>query len=822
MQITTSDNKPRGPQPGDLGIFVPPWGPPNAKIVLVGEAPGVEEVVQKKPFVGSSGRLLRERLHKVGLNPDMCYMTNIIKQKIRDNNFDLLYLDGDDREQPSSILIEAQQALRDEIKRIKPNLVVPLGSEALRAVTGLKGIDKWRGSIIAHDGLKIVPTFHPARMLRSYAELPIFTADLARVQRQSFFPEVRTPQTRIDIRPSIQQVVQFLEDLLARPRPIAFDIETSRGEDVHVRCLGIADSALHALVIPFVSSSNSGFDPSKSIYLGTTSGEDLNNYWTEFEEETILILLKKVFLDPRIKKMAQNAQFDSQVLASDFGIDIRGFERDTMVDHFALYPELPKGLDFIASLHTEIPYYSDYEVSSDDATWIYNGNDCIVTWQAAIELKKDLTNRVTHPGFSSVLFVDNHLLPTQQTMTRMGQRGILIDTVKRDEIKTKYELEMLAYEEAFSTEARRLAGPDAIKNIGSPHQLKALFYDKMKMKTQYDHKTKRATTNSQAVKNLERLYPHAKILFDNLKAWSLRETLVTTFLNAKLKDGRWLASFNGVGTLGGRASSSSTFDGFGQNLQNIPNRTELGQPLRSMFVPDPGYVLIKGDLSQAQFRIAVWDAKIFRIMDKYLDSTFDVHRWVASLIYKVTEDKVSKQQRGVAKNGVYGGNFAMMAKRAAEVYEMPLDLATWVLVEYRKAIPEIPMWWLTVKKIIDTTRTIVSPHGQVRQFFERLEDTPYASIYRDAYAHICQAIEAFIIMRAAIVVEQILPQAPLLIQVHDELVLEAKEADLASVLPVLKRVMEYPVLFPGVAEPMIIPADLATGSNWRDVEKWKG
>ena len=95
-----------------------------------------------------------------------------------------------------------------------------------------------------------------------------------------------------------------------------------------------------------------------------------------------------------------------------------------------------------------------------------------------------------------------------------------------------------------------------------------------------------------------------------------------------------------------------------------------------------------------------WFANIRRLIGKYLtwNPNYDCHKWVASLIYKVEESKVTKEQRSVAKNGVYGGNYHMMPKRASQVYKLSLDLATWVLNSYRSALPEVPQWWRSVEK----------------------------------------------------------------------------------------------------------------------------
>lgn len=820
--------------------IVPPSGPLDAKIVIIGEAPGAEEESSGLPFVGSSGKLLNALLAKTGINRHECYITNVSQTRPPLNDFSTLYLDASKRE-ASSALSHSINRLHNELRRLHPNVIIPLGGEALRAVTGKKGIDAWRGSIIPSPFGKVVSTYHPARLLRVYPELPIAVQDLKRASEQSKFPEIKDLGLRLELNPSFSRVIEFLNSLQASRNKcrIAVDIETTRGNGTsHVRCLGIADSPTHALCIPFMSYSRTSYDP-KTIFLGPTSGPSVNNHWSYEEELSILTALDSVLSDPTIEKVGQNISFDAQILAREFGFKIRGLVQDTMVAAYTLYPELPKGLDFLASLYTEIPYYSDYDTSVDEELWKYNCLDAVSTYQIAAHLERSLGERgIEKQGsrlkttqiskeattFSSRVFFENHQLPAFQVMARVGQRGVRQDLNVRDTLRTQFQEDMQKYEKEFQA----IAGGEI--NPGSPKQLSELLYGKLGLTKQYNHKTKQLTTDEDAIEALYKKHPEHLPLFSSLLNWRKRQKLKSTYLECVLTpDNRLVTIYNAAGTLNGRCSSSATIDGLGTNQQNFPkrvwvdllgNKHDLGSPLRKMFIADPGCYLVKADLSQAQWRACVWDGEITRFIQRYRENPdFDIHRWLGSKIFSTTEEAVSKQQRDVAKNGVYGGQFGMMPKKAAIVYGTSLKEAELVLGVHRREIPEVPAWWKREQENINQTRTIVDPFGRVRVFHDRIND----DLYRDVYAAICQMIEADIILRTCILIELLpIPDCELVMQIHDEVVLQVKETALDPACQILKRLMEYPLQFPNVKEPLIIPSDISYGKNWLEQTKWKG
>jgi DNA polymerase I-like protein with 3'-5' exonuclease and polymerase domains len=150
---------------------------------------------------------------------------------------------------------------------------------------------------------------------------------------------------------------------------------------------------------------------------------------------------------------------------------------------------------------------------------------------------------------------------------------------------------------------------------------------------------------------------------------------------------------------------------------------------------------------------------------------------------------------------------------------MSLQIAKFILDSYHKAIPEIAVWWFNVQRQLATTRCLESPLGGRRLFFGRLDD----DTFREAYSHSAQSTVADLMNRALHLCEETFNEndCRVVLQVHDELVLEVR-ADSTTAqhyIQRLRNIMEYPMRFSGIAEPLVIPADISIGVNWYDQVK---
>ena len=150
-------------------------GPLDAKIMFVGEAPGREEEISGTPFIGGAGKVLNQLLSQAMITRNECYITNIMQDRPVNNDFGEFYKDKS-RKVPTQFLLDGYQRLKNEIEKVNPNVVVAVGGEALKALTGLKSVTKYRGSILFSmlvPQQKVIPIIHPAAIMRNWDFSPL-------------------------------------------------------------------------------------------------------------------------------------------------------------------------------------------------------------------------------------------------------------------------------------------------------------------------------------------------------------------------------------------------------------------------------------------------------------------------------------------------------------------------------------------------------------------------------------------------------------------------------------------------------------------------
>ena len=214
----------------------------------MGEAPGKEENETGIPFTGSSGHLLTQLLKQAGIDRADCYITNVVKYRPPNNQLSRLSEIGLSLEGSS-------KELREELTTLQPNVIVPLGEVAREAVTGLSGISKWRGSIIRSlptiGSVKVIPTFHPAYILRMYRSSALCLFDFDKIKREALTANFDSILIReFKINPSFNESLELL-NRFSKASVVALDIETDRGANF-IKCVGFADDINFAGCIPFI------------------------------------------------------------------------------------------------------------------------------------------------------------------------------------------------------------------------------------------------------------------------------------------------------------------------------------------------------------------------------------------------------------------------------------------------------------------------------------------------------------------------------------------------------------------------------------------
>ena len=519
-------------------------GNPDAKICILGEAPARVEMRQGKPLVGPSGELLERCMHSAKIVRRECYLLNVFETEVFKKREGKLIVDGNGEELWTSkdglteLGIERSKASLERLKACKANVIVPLGNTALSILYGDSRITKWRGSILEARGRKIVPTIHPAASLRgNYLWRHLIISDLDRAKKESKSPDLNLPQRELIIDPSYQDVLSWLGDIKRR---VAWDIEALNHQ---VSCISFAASRSRVMSIPLLD-------------------EWGKHRWMPDQELTIWLEIARILGDPGITKLGMNLIFDIGFILGQMGIHTRGPIQDIMIAQHVMYPDFPKGLDFICSMHTREPYYKD-----DGKMWARPWNDMELFWQYNCKdsagcfaaWDDELGPALERDGY---LTTYNNTIELFPIILYMQLRGIKVDRTRLEETKHEVEAAISAKELELEEAAEYPFNP------ASPKQCVEYFYVTKGITPYISRTTGRPTTDDKAMSRIFRRYnlKEAKLV-QEIRALS---KLLGTYLEVEFdRDSRVRCSYNPRGTTTGRLSSSQTIFGTGMNLQNL-------------------------------------------------------------------------------------------------------------------------------------------------------------------------------------------------------------------------------------------------------------
>ena len=753
-------------------MIVKPVGPLDAKIMFVGEAPGREEEIQGIPFVGGAGKILNQFLSQAMITRNDCYITNVMHDRPINNDFGQFYEDKG-RKTPSKFLLEGIQRLKGEIEKINPNVVVALGNEALRAITGLRSITKYRGSILFSSlvpGQKVIPTIHPAATMRNWDWAPLTLVDLERIKVEAESPTHEfTPRLYHKIE-SIERLKTEVKKAL-KAEFMSFDIETCNNQ---VSCIGFATSESYAFVVP--------------IHMFETSN------WTATDERIIWKLVKKL-LESDAKKIGQNVNFDMFFIRSTVGISVKNLWFDTMCAFHCVYPELPKSLATLCSIYTDQPYYKDMIKSE---YYKYNSLDCMVTYECAMKIKEELIEFRTWGVYKNVVH------PILNILLDMESNGVRVDLEKKD-IATASTSEEI---KALQTKWDKAVGHPL--NVNSPKKMAEFLYEELGLPPQYKRTTGKVTTDVKALHRLAAKYP--SVVFDYIERLRKVRKIYSTYLTAIVdEDDKIRCSYVLYGTESGRLASKMSRFGSGMNLQNVPKGI-----CREMIIPDPGCMFISGDLSQAEMRVVAWLANDTILINTF-ESGQDVFNVVASIVFDVEVEDVTPEQRDLAKHISHACNYGMGPMTLSEVSGLSFADSKEKLNAYHINFPRIRMWQMEIEAKLRKVRMLETPMGRRRQFFGRWNN----QLIRQAYSYIPQSTVSDVILMGMIELDRRLEKdCKILLNIHDEIVIQIPDLPgLKTWLPQIKALMVECMTIPIQINDRIlkIPVNTKHGYDWNEV-----
>lgn len=785
-------------------------GPFDAEIMIVGEAPGKEEIEQRQPFVGSSGRELSTMLGEAGIIRSACFITNCTSIRPPGNDIEhffyksvkeakMLNIEPLYGRYPKHELRSGIDVLYRAIQHINPRLIIALGETALWALTGKSGITKWRGStlpcVVPGVRSKVLATYHPAAILRMWSWRWIAVQDLRRAAIEASFDGLRDPGWRFRIRPSFEEVMEFLDDLLKRPRLIAEDIECYGGL---IDCVAIATSKKEAFNIPFYS-----------------ADRDHHSYWSFEEEKSIRLKLREVNTHPEMQIIWQNGSFDCQWFAKEEGY-LPNLTHDTMVMHHVCFAGLPKRLDFQASLYCdEYVYWKDDgklwnpKLHPQEQKWKYNCEDACRTYECYEKLQDALRAFNLQEQYNKQV---QEILPAA---LRMMLRGVRVDHEFAKKADKQLEERAASIDEWF----KKVLGHPL--NVNSNPQMKALFHDDFGCKKYVHRDTGKPTLNDEALEKTAKMYPLLRpLILKIVERRSLRVFRSNFFASQTSPDGRMRCSFNIAATETYRWSSSEGADGTGTNLQNIPKDKPSKHKMtkgivempnvRCWFIPDPDHTIVEVDLERADAQVVAWDADD-PIMKQILREGRDLWSEAAREIYGAKFDHTDRQ---TCKQAGHATDYGASARTIAAYIGKTVHEAEQFQRKWFGLFKRIKPWQEEKMMQLMTRRYVENAFGYRRFYFDRIDQ----SLLGQALAWVPQSTVALVINYGlANLHKNMLGRVTPLLQVHDSLVFQCLTVQLPNLLPEILENMRVTVPY---SDPLIIPVEpKASPVSWGDVEE---
>lgn len=396
-------------------------------------------------------------------------------------------------------------------------------------------------------------------------------------------------------------------------------------------------------------------------------------------------------------------------------------------------------------------------------------------------------------------------LPLTSVLARMEEAGVLIDPRELEVIGTEVE----ATAARLQTEIHAIAGEEF--NIGSPQQLGAILFEKLGLPGGKKTKTGWGT-GVEVLQGLCRDYPVCSLILEYREVTKLKNTYVDVIPRLTDRDGRLRTQFNQTSTATGRLSSANP------NLQNIPVRGELGRRIRKGFVAPAGCCLLAADYSQIELRLMA-HLSGDEDMRRAFRERQDIHDFTARQIFSVGDEAVSDLQRRIAKSVNFGLLYGMSDFGLAQRLEISRSEAKEMTTAYFARFPSVKAY---IKSVLEKGRDdgfVTTLLGR-RRYMPGLRSSNYllrSAAEREATNAPIQGSAADLMKLAMVRIDRVLRRQGLrsrmLLQIHDELMFEVPQTELATVAEIVRHEMEH-------ALELTVPleATVKSGPNWYDVE----
>ena len=579
---------------------------------------------------------------------------------------------------------------------------------------------------------------------------------------------------------------------LTNSKQFAFDTETDNVDHVHAKLVGISLS-----VEPY----QAAYIPLAHQYLGVPDQLPLTE---------VLAKLKPVLENPEVKKIAQNAKFDYSILAN-YGIKVSGIAFDTMLESYVLNSTERHDMDSMANrylnhktiTYDELTKVDKKKVTIDaievEKTTQYAAEDADIT----LQLHEKLWPELEKDQELTKLFTDIEM-PLAIVLAEMERTGVLVDAKQLND----YSIELTKQLMEIEAQLQSLAGEKF--NPASPKQIQAILFDKHNLPVLKKTPKGDPSTSEEVLSELANEYELPRMILFYRGLAKLKNTYTDKLpLMISPIDHRIHTNYNQIGTITGRLSSNDP------NLQNIPVRNEEGRRIRQAFIAPKGCKIISADYSQIELRIMAHLSQDESLLNAFAHDK-DIHRVTAGEILGKAESEVTNEERRRAKAVNFGLIYGMSAFGLSKQINIPRKEAQFYIDRYFERYPG-------VQQYMEQTRQLAAEQGYVetlsgrRLYLPKIRSTngiekrgaERAAINAPMQGTAADIIKTAMIKMSEGVKNQIADNIKMVMQVHDELVFEVKDAFVEQYCTEIKKIMEncYQLSVP-------LKVDVGIGNNW--------
>jgi DNA polymerase-1 len=607
-------------------------------------------------------------------------------------------------------------------------------------------------------------------------------------------PEAQTPAPATERRYETVLDTDRLDAWITRIEAAALtaiDTETDSLDPMRARLVGISLS---------VTPAEAAYIPLAHDYAGAPD---------QLPAETVLARLRPWLENPAAAKLGQNIKYDTHVL-ENCGITVRGYRHDTLLQSYVLEAHKPHGLESLAERHLGRKGLSYEDLCGKGAHQIPFSQVDIERAATYSCEDSDMTlgvHQVLWPRLEAepgLLHIYREIeMPAAAVLQRIERAGVLIDPAVLAAQSQQLGERMLQLEQ----EAYALAGQPF--NMGSPKQIGEILFNKLGLPVKKKTATGAPSTDEEVLAELAADYPLPARLLEHRSLAKLKGTYTDKLpLMVNPATGRVHTNYAQAVAVTGRLASNEP------NLQNIPIRTAEGRRVREAFIAPPGQLIVSADYSQIELRIMAHISDDPGLLRAFAEGV-DVHRATASEVFAIPLEAVTSEQRRYAKTINFGLIYGMGAFGLAQSLGIERGAAAAYIERYFAR-------FAGVKRYMDETRAAAKDQGYVETLFGRRIYLPEinggngprkAGAERQAINAPMQGTAADLIKLAMIALQQALDAegraTRMVMQVHDELVCEVPEAELAWAREAIPRLMA------GVARLKVpLLAEVGVGLNW--------